>query len=110
MYALLRRSPGPAPVSFAKTAPLSRDEDLIDGIVGLRGRFVLGRGFHLPYAFDLGGGSSRLTWQASAGLGYQAGWAGVSLGWRHLSYDQGGSKLLRDFSFGGPYLALNLTF
>jgi hypothetical protein len=69
--------------SFARTGRLARDADLFDGLVGLRGRFVLGSGFHLPYAFDIGGGSSRLTWQAAGGIGYQTGWAGVTAGYRY---------------------------
>ena len=96
--------------SFARTGRLARDADLFDGLVGLRGRFVLGSGFHLPYAFDIGGGSSRLTWQAAGGIAYQTGWAGVTLGYRHLAYDQGGDRLVQDFSFGGPFLALNMRF
>src|SRR4051812_19086585 len=96
--------------SFARTGRLARDADLFDGLIGLRGRVVLGSGFHLPYAFDIGGGSSRLTWQAAGGIGYQTGWAGVTLGYRHLYYDQGGDKLVQDFSFSGPFLALNFRF
>ncbi|MBL6459139.1 hypothetical protein JMJ55_27840 [Belnapia sp. T6] len=96
--------------SFARTGRLARDADLFDGLVGVRGRFELGGGFHLPYAFDIGGGSSRLTWQAAGGIGYQAGWADVTLGYRHLHYDQGGNRLVQDFSFGGPYLALSFRF
>jgi hypothetical protein len=95
---------------FARTGRLAQDTDLFDGLAGLRGRFTLGRGFYLPYAFDLGGGSSRLTWQAIGGVGYQTGWAGVTLGYRHLYYDQGGDKLVQDFSFSGPFLALNMKF
>jgi hypothetical protein len=96
--------------AFERTGRLDRSTDLFDGVVGLRGRIVLGSGFHLPYGFDIGAGTSRLTWQASGGIGYQTGWAGVTLGYRHLYYDQGGSKLVQDFTFSGPYLALNLTF
>jgi hypothetical protein len=96
--------------AFEQTGRLDRSTDLFDGVVGLRGRIVLGSGFHLPYGFDIGAGTSRLTWQASGGIGYQTGWAGVTLGYRHLYYDQGGSKLVQDFTFSGPYLALNLTF
>lgn len=96
--------------SFARTAGLARNTDLFDGIFGLRGRFILGSGFHLPYAFDIGAGSSRLTWQAAGGVGYQTGWAGVTLGYRHLYYDQSGDQLVQDFSFSGPFLAANFNF
>lgn len=96
--------------SFSRNTQLGRNDSLVDGLVGLRGRFVLGRGFSLPYAFDVGTGSSRLTWQASGGIAYQTGWAGVTVGYRHLSYEAGGNSLVRDFSFGGPTIALNMTF
>jgi hypothetical protein len=96
--------------SFARSTHLSRDATLFDGIIGLRGRFELGHGFHLPYAADVGTGASRLTWQATGGLGYQTGWAGVTLGYRHLAYDQSGNKLVQDFSFSGPFLAAKFSF
>ena len=95
---------------FARSGRLSRSADLFDGIVGLRGRFEIGGGFHLPYAFDIGTGSSVLTWQASGGVGYQSGWAGVTLGYRHLAYEQGSDKLVQDLSFSGPFIALNIPF
>jgi hypothetical protein len=101
--------PGPGQ-SFARTGRISRDTDLFDGIIGVRGGFLLGSGFHIPYSFDIGGGSSRLTWQAAAAIAYQTGWAGVTLGYRHLAYDQGGDKLVQDLSFSGPFLAVNFSF
>lgn len=97
-------------LSFARSGTLSRDGLLTDAIIGARGRINLGSGFHLPYAVDVGTGSSRLTWQAMGGLGYQTGWAGVTLGYRHLAYEQGGNAIVQNISFGGPYIALNLTF
>ena len=96
--------------SFNRNAKLSESATLFDGIIGMRGRLVIGDGFYAPYAFDVGTGSSTLTWQASAGLGYQFSWGGVALGYRHLSYEQGSKNLVQDLSFGGPFLALNFTF
>ena len=96
--------------SLNRNARLSDSATLFDGIVGLRGRFVIGNGFFAPYAFDVGTGSSSLTWQASAALGYQMNWGSVALGWRHLSYEQSGNKLVQDLSFSGAFLALNFTF
>lgn len=96
--------------SFSRNARLSSNGTLVDGIIGLRGRITLGSGFHVPYAFDIGAGSSSLTWQASGGLGYQMSWGSVALGWRHLSYQQGSTDLIQDLSFSGPFLALNFTF
>ena len=96
--------------SFNRNAKLSESATLFDGVIGMRGRLVIGDGFYAPYAFDIGTGSSTLTWQASAGLGYQFSWGGVALGYRHLSYEQNSKNLVQDLSFGGPFLALNFTF
>jgi hypothetical protein len=96
--------------SFSRNTRLSSNGTLVDGIIGLRGRITFGNGFHAPYAFDIGAGSSSLTWQASAGLGYQMSWGSVALGWRHLSYQQGSTDLIQDLAFSGPFLALNFTF
>ncbi len=96
--------------SLSRNARLSESATLFDGIIGMRGRLVIGDGFYAPYALDIGTGSSTLTWQASAALGYQFSWGGVALGYRYLSYEQGSNKLVQDFSFGGPFLALNFTF
>ena len=96
--------------SFNRNAKLSESTTLFDGIIGMRGRLVIGDGFYAPYAFDIGTGSSTLTWQASAGLGYQFSWGGVALGYRHLSYEQSSKNLVQDLSFSGPFLALNFTF
>lgn len=96
--------------SFARVGRISDSSQLVDGIVGVRGRFVLGSGFHLPYAFDIGGGSSSLTWQAQGGISYQTGWAGITAGYRYLSYTQGGNSFVQELNLGGPFVALNMTF
>ena len=93
-----------------RNARLSDSATLFDGVVGLRGRLVIGKGFFVPYAFDIGTGSSSLTWQASGALGYQMNWGSVALGWRHLSYEQSGNNLVQDLSFSGAFLAVNFTF
>lgn len=99
-----------AGLSFARSGQLNRSTTLVDGIVGLRGHVELGGGFHLPYSADVGTGSSRVTWQAAAAIGYRASWADVSLGYRHVAYVQGGNALVQDFSFSGPLLAMKFTF
>lgn len=96
--------------SLNRTARLSDSATLFDGVVGLRGRLMIGNGFFAPYAFDIGTGSSSLTWQASAALGYQMNWGSVALGWRHLAYEQSGNNLVQDLSFSGAFLAVNFTF
>jgi len=56
-----------------------------DGIVGLKGQASLGERWYLPYYVDIGAGDSKLTWQASAGIGFRAGrvWD-LALVYRHL--------------------------
>jgi hypothetical protein len=102
-------APGGA-ASLNRTARLSDSATLFDGVIGMRGRLAIGSGFFAPYAFDIGTGSSSLTWQASAALGYQMSWGSVALGWRHLAYEQNSNDLVQDLSFSGAFLAVNFTF
>jgi hypothetical protein len=102
---------GNAGPSFGGAGRLSGRENIWNGIIGLRGRITIAEsGFFVPYHLDLGAGDSNFTWQGFAGIGYQSGWAGVQLGWRYLSYDQGGSALVQDMTMSGAYLAVNFTF
>jgi hypothetical protein len=102
---------GPGPGSALSTVRrLGQNTTLFDGVAGLRGQILLGGGFSLPYAFDIGGGSANLTWQAMAGLAYRVGWADFSVGYRALHYEQGSNKLLRDLTLSGPFLAATFRF
>jgi hypothetical protein len=89
---------------------LTKDADVWDGIIGLRGRTNLNENWFIPYYADIGAGDSDLTWQAMTGIGYQAGWGDTSLVYRHLEWDQGEDKLLQDVSFSGPALAVKFHF
>lgn len=98
-------------VLLGRSGRLSGSDDIWNGVVGVRGRVLLGQsGFFVPYYFDLGTGDSRLTWQVFTGVGYQTGWAGVQLGYRYLSFDQGNQAMVDSLSMGGAYLAVNFTF
>jgi hypothetical protein len=98
-------------VVLGRAGRLSGNEALWNGIVGVRGRIMLGdSGFFVPYYLDLGAGDSNLTWQGFTGVGYQTGWAGVIAGYRYLSFDQGSSDLVHKLSMGGAFLAVNFTF
>jgi hypothetical protein len=79
--------------------------------VGLRGRSNIGSGgWFIPYHLDVGGGDSKLTWQAAGGVGYTYKWGDVRLVYRHLSYEQSGNKLVQDLSFSGPALGARFQF
>jgi len=93
------------------SAELSRSVSLGDAIVGVRGKATVNDKWYFPYHLDVGTGGSDLTWQASAGVGYQFNsWGDVILVYRHLGYDQGKKDLLQDVSFSGPALGLSIRF
>ena len=90
---------------------IRNDTDLRDGIVGIRGHFGIGEGkWSMPFYFDIGSGSSELTWQAMAGLAYAVRWGDVFVVYRHLEYDQDSDGLLQNFSFSGPSLGVGFDF
>lgn len=90
---------------------IESDTDLWDGIVGIRGQFKVGNGnWAAPYHFDVGTGSSELTWNAMVGLTYTYGWGDLILAYRHLEYDQDSNGLLQDFSFSGPGIGARFRF
>jgi hypothetical protein len=77
----------------------------------VKGRYVLGDGrWSIPMYLDAGTGSSKLTWQAAAGVAYSFSWGELNLVYRHLAYDMKSGKTLRDVSFSGPQLGATFSF
>jgi hypothetical protein len=96
---------------FAQSGSLSQKKELTDAIVGVRGQAWLGDGqWFVPYYLDAGGGSSSLTWQGMAGIGYAFKWGEALLTYRHLYYDQGSDKLVQEMEFSGPALGVRFRF
>jgi len=97
--------------TFGGGGGISGSANVWNGLAGFRGRLRLPvEGLFIPYYFDIGSGGSKLTWQIASGLGYQTGWAGVSLLYRYLSFEQGSSSVVRHLSLGGPMLMVNFSF
>ena len=97
--------------TFARTGSVTKSDDLWDAIVGVKGRVKLGDGnWFMPYYLDAGAGDSTLTWQSVLGVGHAFKWGEVILAYRYLSYEQSGSKLVEDLSFGGFGLGVNFRF
>ena len=97
--------------TFPRTGSISEGADLWDGIVGVRGRVLLGSGdWFIPYYLDVGAGSSNWTWQGMLGVTYSVKWGGVMLAYRNLFYDQNNDKLIQDLRFTGPALGLTFRF
>ena len=94
-----------------QTGSFSQTVDLWDAIIGVRGKARLGEGgWFVPYYLDAGTGSSALTWQGMAGIGYTFKWGDVLLAYRHLYYDQKGDKLIQDMRFSGPAFGATFRF
>jgi hypothetical protein len=98
--------------TFARQGKLSGGMDLYDAIVGARGKWQLGNGGHwsIPWYADIGTGSSDLTWQAMAGIGYSFTRSSLMLAWRQLEYDNGDDDLLQELRFGGPAVGFSWRF
>ena len=100
---------GPAG-AIPPTGSKSARTNLTDGIVGARGSYDLSRQWFIPWYADVGAGSSRLTWQAMAGIGYRFGWGDLTLAYRHLAYDFHNNRIASDITFSGPAVAASFNF
>jgi hypothetical protein len=88
---------------------LSMDQDVWDGILGLRGQIRLpGAQWFLPFYADIGTGDSDATWQAMLGIGYRFDWGDVTLAYRALSYDF--SEQNADMTLHGPGLGVSFSW
>jgi hypothetical protein len=97
--------------TFPRTGSISEGADLWDGIVGVRGRVLLGSShWSIPYYLDVGAGSSQLTWQGMIGIAYTFKWGDVTLAYRNLYYDQKDDKLVQNLRFSGPALGVTFRF
>jgi len=86
------------------------EADLLDGVIGVRGRYKLNANWFIPYHADVGTGDSKNTWQAFGGIGYRADWGDISLQYRHLEWNQDSSKAVQSLGFSGGGLAFHFPF
>ncbi len=115
LAAAVTRPDGTVALGTSGSLPASRDN--WNGIGGVRGRVYLadvdwfgGGQIFVPFYLDVGSGSSKVTWQAFSGVGYQSGRFGVSIAYRHLAFDQRSSAKVQKLVLGGPILAANFSF
>lgn len=87
-------------------------DSLWDGLVGVRGRLTFGaeHSWFAPYYLDIGTGSSDLTLQAMAGVGYAFHWGEVTGGWRYLDYDLGSGSPIQSLTLSGPAIGATFRF
>ena len=94
---------------FYHAHKVSLDQDVWDGVIGLRGRVLFpGSDWYLPFYADLGSGGSNWTWQAMLGVGYRFDWGEVTLAYRALGYDF--SKNDADMTLYGPGLGVGFRW
>jgi uncharacterized protein YaiE (UPF0345 family) len=97
--------------TFPQAGSVTKRADLWDGIVGVKGRVLLGSShWSIPYYLDAGTGSSSLTWQGMLGVAYSWNWGGVTLAYRNLYYDQKDDKLVQNLRLTGPALGVTFRF
>jgi opacity protein-like surface antigen len=82
-----------------------------DGIGGLRLRAEPVSRWHLFAASDVGAGGSKLTWQASGGVGYDVGsCCSVVAAYRHLDVNYHRSGFVNDTYVSGPGFGIDIRF
>jgi hypothetical protein len=96
--------------SFPSDGSTAKNVDLVDGILGVRGKAKVGARWYVPYYADIGAGSSKLTWQAMTGVTYAYGWGDVGLVYRHIAYQQKQPDLLKNLSLSGPGVTFTFHF
>lgn len=94
---------------FFRQRKVSLDQDVWDGIVGLRGQILFpGTDWFAPYYADVGTGGSNWTWQAMVGVGYRLNWGEVTLAYRALGYELDNNDT--DLTLYGPGLGVGFRW
>jgi hypothetical protein len=95
-----------------RSGSYEREDTNWDAIVGVKGRYAFGEGqrWLVPFYLDVGTGNSKLTWQASAGIGYAFSWGEISAHWRYLAYEMKAGQPSNDLQFNGPMVGATFKF
>jgi hypothetical protein len=82
-----------------------------DGVVGIKGRHNYPDGHYFNYYADVGGGNSKLTWQAAANFAYDYKKFTGIVGYRYLKWNfKNDAPALDDLTLHGPYIAAKWTW
>jgi len=94
---------GLSTVKMGNPVSQSQSGNNLDAIIGVKGQLRFSERWYLPYYADVGTGDSDLSWQATAGISFQAArWVDLALVYRHLEWDFKSDKMLQDINFSGP--------
>ncbi|WP_066737116.1 hypothetical protein, partial [Cupriavidus sp. D384] len=98
--------------TLATQGSVAQTANIVDAIIGVRGRIRLGSSdrWYLPYYLDVGTGASRYTVQASGGAAYAAKWGDVQLTYRYLTYELGSGDLVQRLTLKGPMVSVVFRF
>ena len=88
----------------------SASDDILDGIIGLRGAYNFNENWYMPYEADIGTGDSELTYQLFAGVGYKYDWGDVKLGYRYIGYEMDDDKIIDNLDLSGAVLGVSFKF
>jgi hypothetical protein len=82
-----------------------------DAFIGVRARQRFAEKWTLLGYLDIGTGGSKYSYQAIAGVGWDASkMIAIELGYRLLAEDYDTTDLLYDVRMAGPYLGVAITF
>lgn len=99
------------PLTTEKT---SDSGDTVDGIVGVRGKVNLNHNWYLPFQFNVGTGETKLTWQATGGIGYKLKAFDLIAGYRYMTWnfddDDKGGGVFNDLTISGPIIGARFQF
>jgi hypothetical protein len=98
--------------TFARRGRMTEDGDVWNGVVGIRGRIMLGKShWFIPYYADLGAGDCELTWQVFSALAYAFDSWDIAVGYRHLEFDaDDDDALIQELRFSGPVIGATFRF
>jgi hypothetical protein len=87
----------------ARTGNAELADNIVDAIVGVKGRVQGDGGWSMPYYLDVGTGGSQFTWQGATGLAYQFHWGEINFLYRYIDFQIHSSRLL-NLTVAGPLL------
>src|SRR5262249_3213714 len=89
-----------------------RDDYIVDGIVGVKGKLAFGGNnkWFVPFYVDAGAGDSDRTRQAATGIGFTTSWGEVFGTYRYLDYDLDQDSAISDLDFSGPAIGISYRF
>jgi hypothetical protein len=95
-----------------RTGDSTIDREVLDAVVGIKGRAALGSGgpWGVPFYADVGTGDSDLTWQVAAGVSYAFKWGELNAMWRYLAYEMKPGKQFEDVEFNGPMVGVTFRW